>query len=279
MSRKLLIFFLPLIVAGILGTVYYQKIYNADNASPEWEVVGDTGVEAELPPPIPEEPPALPDPTVAQPPEPTPEIQEVVEEIQDTAISDDQALLDAAGKLTSNPLLKVALSQEAALKRFVQLLDAIANGKIPTVSLGFVGETPLFEAETNAEGYLAATAKTKQRLSPLVEAATNVPPAKAAEWFTLAEPRLQIILEDLGYQDLTIRQLLTNAVTVILQVPIFNFDPELTPTGKPNQYEYKDSVFQELNEFQKAMVRLGPENCQKLRNTTLQISKELKLFK
>lgn len=279
MSRKLIIVLIPLIVAGILGTVYYKKVHNAEPPSPEWEVVDDNG------PSIPQENtttealPQLPETTTVLPPETTTTTEVTGEETTTPSVLDEKALLDAAGQLTSNPLLKAALSQDAALKHFVLALDAIANGKIPTISLGYLGELPLFEAATNKDGYLAATAKTKQRLNPLVDAVTNIPADKAAGWFNLAEPRLQLILQDIGYQDLTIRQLLTNALTVILQVPIFNFDPELTPTGKPGQYEYKDTVFQELNDFQKAMVRLGPENCSKLRNGTLQFSKELKLFK
>ena len=64
----------------------------------------------------------------------------------------------------------------------------------------------------------------------------------------------------------------------ILQIPIFNFESEVVATERHNVYEYKDEVFQRLNDFQKALVRLGSKDCQTVRNYMNSLAKELELF-
>ena len=199
-------------------------------------------------------------------------------DVIDDRVPSDESLLEDARKLTANPILRLALTQEGILRLFVRFVDNAANGVLDDSVKPLLGNYDAFKADVNRDGYLAATQSTTQRFTPLVAALTSIPPEDAATWLRKAEPRLQEILREMGYANTTFQSILTDATANVLQIPIFNFEPEVVATERHNVYEYKDEVFQRLNDFQKALVRLGSKGCQTVRNYMNSLAKELELF-
>ena len=283
-TQKILIVLIPLLVAGILGGLYYwKKQQSQPEKKPQWTLVKENAEEL---PSLPDFPDGDEEDGLIQPDETGDAPQNSKTNAQDISANDtvpkhiptESELLEAAAALTSNPLFQKLLSQDSTLKLLVRLLDAVANGESPAGMLSFVGDFPKFQAGRNADGYLAATNATNGRFSRFIDAVTSIPPADAARWYRQAEPKMQEILYAMGYQELSMRQLVTNAFTVILQIPEFSFDPELVPRGA-EIFEYQDPIFQGLNDAQKLIVRQGPENCAKIRSFCLAVAKELELFR
>ena len=196
-------------------------------------------------------------------------------DVIDDRVPSDESLLEDARKLTANPILRLALTQEGILRLFVRFVDNAANGVLDESVKPLLGNYDAFKADVNRDGYLAATQSTTQRFTPLVAALTSIPPEDAATWLRKAEPRLQEILREMGYANTTFQSILADATANVLQIPIFNFEPEVVATERHNVYEYKDEVFQRLNDFQKALVRLGSKDCQTVRNYMNSLAKEL----
>lgn len=277
MRQKLLAIILPLAVAGILRFLFHQKMKTEKErtTTTTWEDDGqvtndDTAGEVQM-----DEAPTQNTQDGYSPQQQKEEEGEDTTDVIDDRVPSDESLLEDARKLTANPILRLALTQEGILRFFVRFVDNAANGVLDESVKPLLGNYDAFKADVNRDGYLAATQSTTQRFTPLVAALTSIPPEDAATWLRKAEPRLQEILREMGYANTTFQSILADATANVLQIPIFNFEPEVVATERHNVYEYKDEVFQRLNDFQKALVRLGSKDCQTVRNYMNSLAKEL----
>ena len=139
-------------------------------------------------------------------------------DVIDDRVPSDESLLEDARKLTANPILRLALTQEGILRLFVRFVDNAANGVLDESVKPLLGNYDAFKADVNRDGYLAATQSTTQRFTPLVAALTSIPPEDAATWLRNAEPRLQDILREMGYANTTFQSILTYATANVLQI-------------------------------------------------------------
>lgn len=190
-----------------------------------------------------------------------------------------EELLAKAPTFSDSPFWAKLLAQTTPAMRLVKAIDAIANGERPLDPLDFLRVETSFSAQRNAEGTWVATAESYARYQTAVDFVDSLDPQKVAEWFEMAEPVLQQCCKKLGYQDKNIRQLLTEAFNTILTTPKFDFNPQLVPTGTDGIYHFADPVFEQLNDAQKLLVRLGPANCAKLQAKCSDIADALHLYK
>lgn len=196
--------------------------------------------------------------------------------ITKTVLTIDQ-LMERAPEFSSSPIWTQLLAQTTPVTRIVKAIDAVANGQRPMEALDYLHVDTTFTARQNAEGNWVATADTYARYQDAVDFLVATPTEKIAEWFEMAEPVLQQSCRQLGYQDKSIRDLLAEAIQTILEVPQFSTDPVLVPTGTTGTYHFVDPAFEQLNDAQKLLVRLGPENCAKIQDKCRAISDALKL--
>lgn len=276
MARKALLLLAPLATLLILGGGYYWVRLQQESPAPQeenassapapdappgaWSPDGYLSGQHGTPTDNPQESSAgLPEATL---PEDAPEPADLV----DDRIPSDQQLLLAAEALTESPLLRALLSQEGFLRYLALAIDAVSQGDLPKPPPGFPAALAPFRAARNAGGWLAATPATQQRLAPWVAAIAAIPAEAVAKWLRLAAPKLQELLREAGdAQADDFPQRLDAALRHLAAIPEFDFDPELVPSGRPGLYDYKDPVFQNLSPAQKALVRTGPRNCEKIR--------------
>ena len=190
-----------------------------------------------------------------------------------------EELLANATEFSASPVWAKFLAQTTPAMRLVKAIDAVAHGERPLDALDFLHvETP-FAARRNAAGDWVPEPAAYARYQTAVDFVDSLDPQKAAEWFLRAEPVLQQCCKKLGYQDKSIRNLLTEACNTILATPRFDFDPQLVPTGTTGTYHYADPAFEQLNDAQKLLVRLGPANCAKIQAKCEAIADALHLYK
>lgn len=284
LARKLIFFILPpLVLFGILGGVYWRIRANkalVDEPSPS-PFVQPTDPE-ELTSPDKEQPA-----TTATAQETTTGVgqpenaasQNPSQEQSSARILTSEELMAKAPAFSDSPFWAKLLAQTTPAMRLVKVIDAFANGERPLDPLDFLHVQTPFTARRNAEGTWVATAESYARYQTAVDFVDSLDPQKVAEWFEMAEPVLQQCCKKLGYQDKNIRQLLTEAFNTILTTPKFDFDPQLVPTGTDGIYHFADPVFEQLNDAQKLLVRLGPANCAKLQAKCSDIADALHLYK
>lgn len=191
-----------------------------------------------------------------------------------------EELMAEAPTFSDSPFWAKLLAQTTPAMRLVMAIDAMANGQRPLDALDFLHvETPFTARRKGDGGDWVATAESYARYQTAVDFVDSLEPQKVAEWFTRAEPVLQQCCKKLGYQDKSIRMLLTEAFNTILTAPRFDFDPQLVPTGATGTYHFVDPVFEQLNDAQKLLVRLGPANCAKIQAKCEAIADALKLYR
>ncbi len=276
MARKALLLLAPLVTLLILGGGYYWVRLHQEPPTPQeenaapiptpgaptgaWTPDGYLDEQGNAPADAPQEDASgLP---VATTLEDAPEPEDLV----DDRIPSDQELLQAAEALTESALLRALLSQEDFLRYLALAIDAVSQRELPKPPPGFPNPLAPFRAARNAEGWLAATPDTQQRLAPWINAIAAIPAEALAQWLRLATPKLQELLREAGdAQADDFPQRLSDALRHLASLPEFDFDPELVPSDRPGLYDYKDPVFQNLSLPQKALVRTGPQNCARLR--------------
>ena len=175
-----------------------------------------------------------------------------------------EELLAIAPTFSDSPIWAKLLGQTTPVMRVVKAIDAVANGERPVDALDFLHVDTAFTAQRNATGEWVATKASYDRYQDAVDFLTSIPPEEIAKWFKRAEPVLQQSCRQLGYQDKSIRDLLYEACQTLLAVPSFSTGPTLVPTGTTGTYHFADSAFENLNDAQKLLVRLGPTNCAKI---------------
>ncbi len=286
-ARKLFFYVLPpLVLASIIGGVYWHT-------RPEKEPVGDHAPDAIIgQPALPEAngvPGASDAPaTTTSAPAVTP--QENSQEATDAnARPDDgqmtpraltpEELMAKAPAFSDSPFWAKLLAQTTPAMRLVKAIDAVANGQRPLDALDFLHVNTPYSARKNDAGDWVATAESYARYQSAVDFVDSLDPQKVAEWFTMAEPVLQQCCKQLGYQDKSIRTLLTEACSTVLATPHFEFEPQLVPTGTTGTFHYADPAFEKLNDAQKLLVRLGPANCAKIQAKCEAIADALKLYR
>ncbi|MBR6470802.1 MAG: DUF3014 domain-containing protein [Victivallales bacterium] len=196
--------------------------------------------------------------------------------ITKTVLTAEELLARAPGFSDSAVWAKL-LGQTTPVMRIVKAIDAVANGERPVAALDFLRTDTAFTARRNANGEWTPTAETYARYQDIVDFVASIPPQEIAKWFEMAEPVLQQSCRQLGYQDKSIRELLAEAIQTILDVPQFSTDPALVPTGTTGTYHFVDPAFEQLNDAQKLLVRLGPENCAKIQAKCRAIADALNL--
>ena len=283
LARKLFFYILPpLVLAAIGGGVYWRSrkaMPAVDEPAPPVVVQPADQQEAALPQAddsgsapagVTATDTAAANPATASPQQVTPSVAAPI-----TA----EELLANATEFSASPLWAKFLAQTTPAMRLVKAIDAVAHGERPLDALDFLHvETP-FAARRNAAGDWVPEPAAYARYQTAVDFVDSLDPQKAAEWFLRAEPVLQQCCKKLGYQDKSIRALLTEACNTILATPRFDFDPQLVPTGTTGTYHYADPAFEQLNDAQKLLVRLGPANCAKVQAKCEAIADALHLYK
>jgi hypothetical protein len=235
-------------------------------------------------------------PTVAaitQPaPEPEPEpasevlpVEPVVETITETAefqadiaqppapaiaLADSDPLLKAAiTELDAGPVAEQFASAEHLVERGVSLIDNLAAGAVPYRLIPIARPKKAFPIRDNG---LRVTADPQgyERFDGLTEWASSLDVTKMVEIYREFEPAANEAYAMLGYEGGDVGSRLRSALRLIMTTPAVPEDAELTRDEAV--WAYADPELEALPDLQKQLLRMGPENLEKLQNLAREIS-------
>jgi hypothetical protein len=86
-------------------------------------------------------------------------------------------------------------------------------------------------------------------------------------------PLIDQAYQEVGYPKGTFTDTFEKAINIVLDTPILNYDIELTSPSA--MYEFKDENLESLPNTQKLMLRMGPDNLQKIQNKLSDVLNEL----
>jgi hypothetical protein len=219
------------------------------------------------------EPPASPPTAAVAPPEPAPPAEPVIEHPIEAvkppeapppvALDDsDGAIAAALGHLLGDERLRKWFHGDAMVRRFVATVDNLSR---PTVAMKVRSLQPVpggFEVVRDGEA-ITVSAGNAARYAPYVQALERVDAKQLAGVYLRFYSLFQRAYEDLGYPKAYFNDRLVASIDHLLAAP----EPPapLRLTQPKVLYEFEDPQLEALSAGQKAMLRLGPDNAQRVK--------------
>jgi hypothetical protein len=236
---------------ALLAAIYYFW------PQPEPPVVPPTAAVAPpvaAPAPAPPAEPAIEHPIEAvQPPEAAPPV---------ALDASDGAIAAALGHLLGNERLRNWFHADAMVRRFVATVDNLSR---PTVALKVRSLRPVpgaFEVARDGD-VVRVAAGNAARYAPYVQALERIDAKQLAGVYLRFYPLFQQAYEELGYPQAYFNDRLVASIDHLLAAPEPSVPPRLT---QPKVlYEFEDPRLEALSAGQKAMLRLGPDNAQRVK--------------
>ena len=150
----------------------------------------------------------------------------------------------------------------------------IANGRdgnVPRRLLGFVTVPGQFAVD-RVGGIAVIAPETHARFDAVVQAATALPPARAAELAVLFEPLLGEALRALGSSERP-RRLLLATLDEVLRTPVT--EGRIAVEQPKVLYRYADPALEGRSPLQKQLLRMGPANVRALQAYARDLKREL----
>ena len=175
--------------------------------------------------------------------------------------------------LNWRPGLANLFVSEELLRNLVVQVDNIAQGQLASAHPLL---QPLPERFNVAPGQpLLLAEQSFARYQPYVQLLESVPPQQIVALFNRYEPLLQQAYAEMGYPDDLFKNRLLQAIDVLLASPDVKYP---IPLEQPSvMYQFADPALEELPAAQKLMLRLGPDNQQRIKLLLQRYKKALQL--
>jgi hypothetical protein len=213
-----------------------------------------------------ENPPALPE-----------EIPPATDE-QETPITDlsvaESLLPRLAQTITANRTALLWAANENLLRHVVGAVDCVANGVSPRMHIGFFSPQGPFRAARGTAGLIVDPAS-YARYDIVADVVESIDVEGCRQTYARLEPVLEKLYRDLGYPTGSFRASLGKAVAVMLATPTPPVGAGLKRSG--SNYIWADPALERMNEAQKHLLRMGPDNVRRIKAKLRQIAAALKL--
>lgn len=221
-------------------------------------------------------PPEITPSTESAPTTPRPPARVEGEPIEDEPLpgldASDEVVRRLVAGLSENPQLAAWLVTDDLARRFVVAVDNIAEGVTPRSHLGFIEPTGGFEVETTGERYTVSAASYK-RYDTVTDVFTSLDTEGSVRLYRRLQPLLQEAYVDLGYPNRDFGDTLARALQVIAGTPRPPETMELVRGVK--SYEFADPRLEDLSSIEKQLLRLGPENLERVQTKAAELAAAL----
>ena len=182
-------------------------------------------------------------------------------------LDDSDSVLANHLRLIITPIRLQLLSKEQLIRKFVLQVDNAARGDVVFAHSPFIQpprgiEVKPVESEEASEGAIVIDPESYARYEPYADLAEAVDVSLLLAYYQFYEPLFDEAYAELGYPDSNFRPSLIEAIDQLLSAPVIEGDISLI---QPEiNYEFADPALESLNELQKQLVRMGPENTQRI---------------
>ena len=211
--------------------------------------------------------PQVPETELISPPTLSTEISTTEPELSEEPIVSEPILpeLDESNESVVNALASLSVvdgwlkwvSTDEALRKFVVVIDNIADGKVARKYISIPKPKQKFKInEKERREYLKP--ENYQRYNKYIDIFDAIDTELTATTYRQFSPLLEQAFGELGYPDKTFHSTLLRAIDVILNAPIIQDEIELTHTSV--LYKYADPKLEKLPDIHKQILRMGPRN-------------------
>jgi|GEM_PF-535612 len=173
----------------------------------------------------------------------------------------DEIIRPLIRALSSRPEIAKWLINENLIIRFVSAVDRISRGESPREHLLFMAPETRFSVRQKGE-HIVVDPAAYRRYDTLAEVFVSLDTTGCVELYRQLEPLFREAYRQLGYPQGDFRAALEKSIIHLLQTPVVKGDVYLQE--RVVSYEYTDPMLEGLSAAQKHLLRLGPENVQRI---------------
>jgi hypothetical protein len=206
---------------------------------------------------------------------PVPGTQEEAVTPLDIPLQDsDPEVREVLQQASSHPVFIDWLKTGELVRKFVAVVDNIANGQSPANHLAFLRPQENFQVRTR-NGRLVIDPQGYERYDTIAAVFGSLQEESLKSLFLRLRPLIDQAYRELGYPEKQFKDTLKEAFTVLLQTPEVEGDIYLEK--KVISYAFQDPRLERLNPAQKHLLRSGPQNTQKIQAKLRHIAAALNL--
>lgn len=256
MSPRNWILIIAVVIAIIAGWMFFS---GSDDPEPEPEPVA-----VEPAPPAPEPEPE-PEPDTAPEPPPEPEPEPIVLPPLDES---DAFIREQAAEAAEDDAIQRILGTDQLVRRLTVVIENLAAGGVAREPLAFLAPQEKFKVIRDGERIRLDPAG-YDRFDSLADTVTAIPAERAVQLLRTIEPLMGDAYAELGLQDVAVEDRLRTAIELLLETPEVEGPIELQQPAVV--YEFADPRLEELKPAQKLLLRMGPDNADRVRERLREI--------
>lgn len=175
----------------------------------------------------------------------------------------DSFVLENLRGLQNGMQLVALLRSEQLIRSFVVLVDNVSRDSFPQTGLPYQGMSEEMQVRSLDDNLFVMEQAAHGRFDSIIDTFVAVDTTAAIAIYRLLSPLMQQAYAELGYGDSDFDVVLRRALRNVLDM-----EPPSGPYQlvKPSvMYLYADAAIENLSTVEKQLVRLGPDNTQKLK--------------
>ena len=195
-----------------------------------------------------------------------------VESRGDGRRADDEILLTLPSLRESDPFVRekasgwalpsIWIDNESLISRYMTLVTSVASGELPRRQLAFLAPKIGFKVFRDGEK-IFVNPENYRRFDGLVDSIEALPVGRLARLLRELDPLFRLSVRQLGMRE-SPETLMLKALDRVIAVPVVPDKVELVQSVVV--FKFVDPDLEELPEFEKQLIRMGPMNVERLRN-------------
>ena len=186
----------------------------------------------------------------------------------------DTLIRKLAAALSSHPGWASWLITEGLVRRFVVIVDNVAEGVAPRKHVPFLAPKGSFQtAERRGSRVIDPRSYTRYDLTADIVASLDT--RGCAELYKRLKPLIQDAYRDLGYPDRNFDVTLARAIDRLDKTPVP--EGQVTVREGVKSFKYENPELEALTPAQKQFLRMGPANMKKVKQKLRDLSESLGL--
>jgi hypothetical protein len=175
--------------------------------------------------------------------------------------SDPQVRNQLAG-VSADPLWAKWLEQSDLVRRFAAAVQQVADGDSPRASVPFLAPAAPFAVKEPKRGAATIDPKSYARYDAVAGCFASIDAAKAAAAYRTLQPLMDRAWRELGPPGTKLDDALARAIARLTAVPVPKGEVEVVPKGA--LWAFKDEALESRTAAEKHLLRMGPENMQRV---------------
>lgn len=270
------------IVAAIAAGVIIWQL-NQHKPQPQSDRVASPAVpiEAEVPQPGLEQEPEADVLDIAENPataQESAEVAEVSEQSTSTTTvgtaSLDKSDAQVKAYLARSPAAELGqwLTPEHTIRKFVRAINAVEEGQLVSQHRPTVAPATPFQAQRDGEHWRLSE-ENFERYEPYIDALEQAGPQQLMTIYQYYAPLLEQAYQELGVDKGSFEQVTRNALQQVINAPQMGGDVKLSSTSVV--FKYQDKELEQLPELHKLLIRIGPENRERVQTLAQKMLEQL----